>query len=92
MELEAFLLDPAHYPLFGKPVEGVQSLGSIALAGCAPGSRMLARSDGTAIPLDAVVEAIHDGYRDGYVFQPLDRARSRHRWPVRISAWPPSAS
>jgi len=69
--LEAFLLDTSHYPLFGKPVEGVQSLGTIGLARCWPGTRMLERQDGSLLPLDELMEAIDARYRDGYLFQPL---------------------
>ena len=46
--LEAFLLDPGRYPLFGKRVEEVQSLGAIALARCCPDTRML---DGVVDPV-----------------------------------------
>ncbi|MCJ2067349.1 hypothetical protein MKK75_00775 [Methylobacterium sp. J-030] len=69
--LEAFLLDPGHYPLFGKPVAGFQSLGTIALGRCHPGARMLERHDGSLLALDDLVEAIDAGFRDGYLFQPF---------------------
>ncbi|MCJ2126330.1 sugar-transfer associated ATP-grasp domain-containing protein [Methylobacterium sp. J-077] len=69
--LEAFLLDPGHYPLFGKPIEGGQSLGAIALARCCIGTRMLERQDGSRLALDDLMEAIDTHYRDGYLFQPL---------------------
>jgi hypothetical protein len=69
--LEAFLLSAGRYPLFGKPVEGIQSLGSIGLARCLPQSRMLEKIDGTAIALDDIVTEIATHYAAGYLFQPL---------------------
>jgi len=55
--------------LFGKPVEGVRSLGSIGLRSCDPALRMLRRSDGRELAVDELIDAIVGNYADGYVFQ-----------------------
>ena len=69
--LESFLMTPANFPLFGKPVEGFQSLGSIALRCCRTAEREMETMDGRRIPLGQVVSEIEEHYRSGYVFQPL---------------------
>ena len=69
--LTDFLMTPEHYPLFGKPVESFQSLGSIGLLACEPGSRTVEKADGTAVPVDALVEEIVTHYAAGYLFQAL---------------------
>jgi len=71
--LEQFLLCSKHYPLFGKPVEGFQSLGSIGLAGVDAGARELRRVDGTQVALGDFVREVASTYTAGYVFQPLMR-------------------
>lgn len=69
--LEQFLLYPNAYPLFGKPVEGFQSLGSVALKGVAPDGRELERVDGTRMLLKDFVREVASTYAAGYVLQPL---------------------
>lgn len=69
--LESFLTAPANFPLFGKPVEGFQSLGSIALRRCQMAERELETMDGRRIPLQQIISEIEVHYRGGYVFQPL---------------------
>jgi len=71
--LEQFLLCPIHYPMFGKPVEGFQSLGSIGLAGVDVEGRALERVDGTRLALKDFVQEVASTYGAGYVFQPLMR-------------------
>ncbi len=71
--LEQFLLRPRNYPLFGKPVEGFQSLGSIGLAAVDARARELERTDGTRVALQDFVAEIASTYASGYVFQPLMR-------------------
>jgi len=72
--LEQFLLCAKSYPLFGKPVEGFQSLGSIGLSGVSADGRELERVDGTRVALRDFVEEVASTYGAGYVFQPLMRA------------------
>ena len=89
--LAAFLLTPSHYPMFGKPVEGVQSLGSLALQACDARERTVTAVNGGGFPVEAVVQAIAGHFRDGFMFQPLhgspaDRAATigPHLSTVRI--------
>lgn len=69
--LETFLTTPAHFPLFGKPVEGVQSLGSIALRAWHAAERELETMVGRRLALDQIVSEIETNYRNGYIFQRL---------------------
>lgn len=71
--LEGFLRDPAAYPLFGKPVEGFQSLGSIALTGVSADGLTLQRVGGTGVALAEFVGEVVASYGEGYVLQPLMR-------------------
>lgn len=70
-EFRAFLLRPEVYPLFGKPVESCQSLGSIALAGCDAPAAELIRLDGRRVDVERFLDAVESHYCDGYVLQPL---------------------
>jgi hypothetical protein len=71
--LGKFLASPENYPLFGKPVDGYQSLGSIGLCGVDPAARSLEAMDGASVPLDAFIDEIETAYPNGYVFQPFVR-------------------
>jgi Sugar-transfer associated ATP-grasp len=71
--LRTFLSNPGSYPLFGKPLEGFQSLGSIALRSCVASDGELEKTDGTRILLADLAADIQTHYSDGYVFQPLLR-------------------
>jgi Sugar-transfer associated ATP-grasp len=70
-ELRAFLKDPAHYPLFGKPTEGYQSLGSAALAAYDPSSEEITFVGGRRLAADYFASYIGNHYPRGYLFQPL---------------------
>jgi hypothetical protein len=67
----AFLLTPDLYPMFGKPVEGAQSLGSLALAACDAKAGTVTAVGGDVLAADAVAEAIAANFPDGFMFQPL---------------------
>jgi hypothetical protein len=69
--LERFLLAKGNYPLFGKPVAGLQSLGAIGLKSIDPARRELERMDGGVARLDDLVAEIEASYAAGYVFQRL---------------------
>ena len=69
--LEAFLLRSDIYPLFGKPVESYQSLGSIGLTSALRDTRMIEKSDGSLAGLDAFLDEIEAHYAGGYLFQPM---------------------
>ncbi|MCE9546333.1 MAG: hypothetical protein K8T25_12535 [Planctomycetia bacterium] len=70
-ELRTFLLRGDVYPLFGKPVENCQSLGSIALADCDASTGELIRCDGRSVEIEQFLNEVDSHYRDGYVLQPL---------------------
>jgi hypothetical protein len=67
--LRRVLSDESHYPLFGKPTEGLQSLGSAGLKRYSPQSHCLETTDGRVIALDAFVADIVRHYPGGYMFQ-----------------------
>ena len=68
-DLRAFLVNEANYPLFGKPIEGIQSLGSIGLKRYLPGTDSLETIDGREVPLDHFMLDIDQHYGHGYLFQ-----------------------
>ena len=70
-ELREFLTDARNFPLFGKPVEAFQSLGSIALHGYDSRSGTLQRTDGSVISLDDFLADVTTNYSRGYLFQKL---------------------
>ena len=70
-ELESFLLRRDVYPLFGKPIESYQSLGSVGLAGVDPARRQLIRFDGATVDLHRLILDIQTHYAAGYLFQPM---------------------
>ena len=67
--LRRVLSEEANYPLFGKPTEGLQSLGSVGLKRYSPYSHCLETVDGRVIALDAFVGDIVRHYADGYLLQ-----------------------
>lgn len=67
--LRDFLLAPAGYPLFGKPADGYQSLGSIALRQPHATTSELEKLDGSRIGLDAFIEDVFTHYDGGYLFE-----------------------
>jgi hypothetical protein len=75
--LTTFLSNPGSYPLFGKPIEGFQSLGSIALKSCGPSDGEMEKTDGSRILVGDLAADIQAHYSDGYVFQPLLRPDSK---------------
>jgi hypothetical protein len=72
-QLESFLTSPGNYPLFGKPVEGGQSLGSVGLRAFRTAERQIETSNGQRIELNQLLAEIQTNYGFGYVFQPLVR-------------------
>ena len=70
-QLRKILTDEANYPMFGKPAEGMQSLGSIGLQHYLPLKRSLETHDGRVVPLDAFVNQLRTHYPTGYLFQKL---------------------
>lgn len=64
-----FLRNPTHYPLFGKPVTGTQSLGTAGFTGFDAAGDALIGFDGTSTALDDFVGDVAAHYSDGYIFQ-----------------------
>jgi hypothetical protein len=70
-ELRAFLMNESLYPMFGKPTDGRQSLGSIALARFNAATRMLETTDKREVRLEDFIANVTQHYSGGYVFQQL---------------------
>jgi hypothetical protein len=68
-QLRTFLMDESNYPMFGKPTDECQSLGSIGLKRYASGDRVLETVDGRSVALDTFVGDVVKHYSKGYVFQ-----------------------
>jgi hypothetical protein len=68
-ELRAFLADPANYPLFGKPLAGRQSLGSVSLERYESARDACVLRGGRELPLEALLAEIAAHYATGYLFQ-----------------------
>jgi hypothetical protein len=68
-DLERFLKCDDVYPLFGKPAEGFQSLGSIALRRAHQESGELELINGTLIGFDDFLDDVCRHYEGGYVFE-----------------------
>jgi Sugar-transfer associated ATP-grasp len=67
--LRAFLTNGAHYPLFGKPESGFQSLGSASFVRYDAATDSLIRHDGRAVSLDAYIGDVVGQYGAGYLYQ-----------------------
>jgi hypothetical protein len=70
-ELRRFLQHSERYPLFGKPIDGFQSLGSAALAGYDPSTDAIAFVDGRRLAVEVFAAYIAQHYPKGYLFQKL---------------------
>jgi Sugar-transfer associated ATP-grasp len=68
-QLHKILTDEANYPMFGKPVEGLQSLGSVGLQRYLPLNNSLETHDGRVVTVDAFVDQLRTHYPTGYLFQ-----------------------
>jgi len=67
--LKDFLLKPEAYPLFGKPVEGQNSLGSVALTGCDAVKGEVILGGDIRANVDQLIDEIDAAYSAGYLFQ-----------------------
>ena len=59
----------ARYPLFAKPVEGRESVGSARIDGISPDGRDLRLGNGKTVDLDAFIAEVEVDYPEGYIFQ-----------------------
>jgi len=69
--LEALLQNPENYPLFGKPTDSLNSLGSVGLIALGAKAGTAITSDGRMIGIIALVAEIETHYSGGYLFQSL---------------------
>lgn len=67
--LAQFLSEPAHFPLFGKPVNAIQSLGSASFERFDPATRELITTTGGRLALDGFVAEVATAYAGGYLLQ-----------------------
>jgi hypothetical protein len=67
--LRAILTDESNYPMFGKPAEGLQSLGSIGLRRYLPQLQSLETREGRLVPLAEFIEQVRTHYAGGYLLQ-----------------------
>ena len=70
LELSDFLRDIRNYPLFGKPIEGSQSIGSASVESYVPSHDCLITTAGEMISLDNFVSYVKSHAKSGYQFQP----------------------
>jgi hypothetical protein len=68
-ELQAFLREGANYPLFGKPTDSIQSLGSTSFTGYDASSDELIGTQGGRVGVAAFAAEVADSYSAGYLFQ-----------------------
>jgi len=69
VDLRRFLAREEIYPLFGKPLNGLMSLGSAAFVGYEPARKLLVDNRGDTVTLDEFVAEVTAHYGGGYLFQ-----------------------
>lgn len=67
--LAAFLRTGSVYPLFGKPVDSIQSLGSASFASYDSTTDEIVCTQGTRVPVEAFAGEVKACYAAGYLFQ-----------------------
>ena len=68
-DLVLFLRDPKHYPFFGKPVNGSQSIGAFSADGYEPHSDFVLLTNGSRLSLQEAAGFIWTHGRAGYLIQ-----------------------
>lgn len=68
-DVSAFLLARAKFPIFGKPVEGSGSVGSILIMGLDTKSGLLQLGNGREMDLDAFSQEVINDYPEGFLLQ-----------------------
>lgn len=69
-DLRSFLRDGQNYPFFGKPIEGLRSIGSASVESYVPSRDCLVTTAGQIISLDNFVSYVKSHAKSGYQFQP----------------------
>lgn len=67
--LRNFLREPANYPMFGKPKDALQSLGSMSFDRYDTVNGVLTAVDGSRIELETFIADVTAHYQGGYLFQ-----------------------
>ncbi len=68
-DIEAFLLQKATFPIFGKPAQGSKSVGSVRIEALDPETRMITLGNGNSVGVRTLSEEIFNDFPRGYVFQ-----------------------
>jgi len=68
-DLVSFLRNEARYPLFGKPIDGLQSLGAVALEKLSGDKQSIAISTGGRISVETLANQIAKEFEE-FIFQP----------------------
>ncbi|MFV0296875.1 MAG: sugar-transfer associated ATP-grasp domain-containing protein, partial [Hyphomicrobiaceae bacterium] len=68
-ELAAFLRDESQYPLFGKPSNGLQSIGSASLANYDKTTDSIVMLHGKRLAVDEFAAEVATSFADGYILQ-----------------------
>lgn len=68
-DVAAFLFRVARYPLFGKPVEGAGSIGSVLIERIDAKAGRVHLSNGKDLDLETFAREVVDAYPEGFVFQ-----------------------
>jgi hypothetical protein len=68
-EVAAFLLARAEFPVFGKPVEGSGSVGSVLITSCDTKTGLLQLGNGREMDLDAFAHEVISEYPEGFLLQ-----------------------
>ena len=67
--LRGFMHEPANYPMFGKPMDGLQSLGSMSIDSLDAATGTLTLVDGSKVALDTFIDDVTTHYAGGYLLQ-----------------------
>lgn len=67
--LAQFLRDPSVYPLFGKPFDSIQSLGSASFERYDAATDEIVGTQGGRIPVELFAQEVKSSYAAGYLFQ-----------------------
>lgn len=65
----SFLSQDARFPVFGKPFDGLQAVGSVRIDSVTPVQDAAQLADGRVVSISALAEEIARDYPDGYLFQ-----------------------
>ena len=68
-QLRDFLMKQEHYPLFGKPISGHQSVGTVSASHYDEAGQRLITTTGFGIPIETFITYVKAHAGSGYVFQ-----------------------